>query len=192
MSASEGRGLHERTVTVSTGRVAVSASGGRRHRGVRREGRLVYGRRFTVATGEGLFSASEGRGVRESRCPRCPRGSRSSRANGHCIPQSCTHSALYGKGRIGSQPSSIFNGTVTRSTTSRVRLACSTCRLCSMVGRGNDVRSSFEIFNGTVTRSTTSRVRSTTSRVRLACSMLFDCSICRLCSMVGRSRLVER
>ena len=29
MSASEGRGLHERTVTVSTGRVAVSASGGR-------------------------------------------------------------------------------------------------------------------------------------------------------------------
>ena len=149
VSASEGRGLHERTVTVSTGRAAVSASGGRRHRGGRREGRLVYGRRVTVATGEGLFSASESRGVRESRCPRCPRGSRSSRANGHCIPQSCTHSALYGKGRIGSQPSSIFNGTVTRSTTSRVRLACSTCRLCSMVGRGNDVRSSFEIFNGT-------------------------------------------
>ncbi len=166
MSASEGRGVRQRGSRSSRanghglhGQGRSVCKRGSNDRGVRREGRLVYGRRVTVATGEGLFSASEGRGVRESRCPRCPRGSRSSRANGHCIPQSCTHSALYGKGRIGSQPSSIFNGTVTRSTTSRVRLACSTCRLCSMVGRGNDVRSSFEIFNGTATRSTTSRVR---------------------------------
>ena len=153
VSASEGRGLHERTVTVSTGRVAVSASGGRMI--------AVSDARVDLFTGEGSRSLRAKASFPRARVvvSVSPRGSRSSRANGHCIPQSCTHSALYGKGRIGSQPSSIFNGTVTRSTTSRVRLACSTCRLCSMVGRGNDVRSSFEIFNGTATRSTTSRVR---------------------------------
>ena len=60
-------------------RVAVSASGGQRHRGVRHEGLLAYGRRVAVSTSEGLFSASEGRGVCESRCPQ---RSRTSRAKG--------------------------------------------------------------------------------------------------------------
>ena len=99
----------------------------------------------------------------------------------------CRLCSMVGRGNDVRISFEIFNGTVTRSTTSRVRsttsrvrLACSMCRLCSIVGRGNNLRSSFEIFNGTVTRSTASRVRSTTSRVRLACSM------CRLCSMVGQ------
>jgi hypothetical protein len=60
-------------------RVAVSGSGGQRHRGVRHEGLLAYGRRVAVSTSEGLFSASEGRGVCESRCPQ---RSRTSRAKG--------------------------------------------------------------------------------------------------------------
>jgi hypothetical protein len=98
----------------------------------------------------------------------------------------CRLCSMVGRGNDVRSSFEIFNGTVTRSTTSRVRsttsrvrLACSICRLRSSVGRGSNVRSSFEIFNGTVTRSTASRVRSTTSRVRLAA-----CSMCRVCSMV--------
>ena len=164
----KGRGVCERGSRCPPARVAVFTS--ERSRSPRAgsqclqagvEGIAVSAARVDLFTGEGSRSLRAKASFPRARVvvSVSPRGSRSSRANGHCIPQSCTHSALYGKGRIGSQPSSIFNGTVTRSTTSRVRLACSTCRLCSMVGRGNDVRSSFEIFNGTATRSTTSRVR---------------------------------
>ena len=81
MSASEGRGFRSSRANSRSprARVAVSASGGQRHRGVRHEGLLAYGRRVAVSTSEGLFSASEGRGVCESRCPQ---RSRTSRAKG--------------------------------------------------------------------------------------------------------------
>ena len=54
----------------------------------------------------------------------------------------CRLCSMVGRGNDVRSFFDIFNGTVTRSTasrvrstTSRVRLACSMCRLCSMVGR---------------------------------------------------------